>query len=639
MQILTVAPIVRGALQGTLTYFTKETMPLGAVIMVPIRTREAPALILESKSVSDAKSELKTSVYAVRKISRAKPHRVWNNAFLKAAEETARFSAQGLGETLLTITPKTILDAHIEGTLNEAENSPQKKSTSGKKILAIQSDTKTRLEAYQQLVRESFARRESVFICVPTLEDVERTECEVGHGIEEYTYAFHSGLTKKRLLEKWVRALEENHAILAIGTPQYLALPRTFDTIILDEEHSRSWKTPARPLIDMRIFAEAYATLRGSALIFGASILRPETHKRIHAGEIGEFNRINNRTIAELKTAIIDPRLEEKDIREGTGRRTVQIIGKGIRTLIEETQKNNVHTFLLATRKGLSPITACGDCGTIIRCKECDTPLVIHKQGENRIFSCHACGLIRVPEDGEHETCPTCTGWRLEPLGIGIERIEEEVAELFPYTPRFIFDGDHVKTRTQARKLIMQFEKSRGGILIGTPMAVPYLTIIEHAAIVSIDSLFAIPDFRMNERIFALILALREKTSKTLLVQTRMDDVTLLEQALKGDLLGFTENELMLRKAFSYPPYGTIIKITLRGKRTELPTEIERLKEYLADYAPIAPNSMAREPKNMFRMHIILKLALGVWINNTLLTKLRALPPQFTIEINPDHLL
>ena len=390
MQILTVAPIVRGALQGHLSYFSKETVPLGSVIMVPIRTREVPALVLESKSVSDAKSALKSSEYALRKITRLKPHRVWNNAFMKAAEETAQFSAQGLGETLLTLTPKTILDAHIDGTLDEAENSTIKKSASGKKILAIQSDTKTRLEAYQQLVRESFARHESLFICVPTLEEVERLERELGHGIKEYTYAFHSVLTKKRLLEKWSGALAEKHAILAVGTPQYLALPRSFDTIVIDEEHSRSWKTLARPLIDMRIFAEAYATLKGSALIFGASILRTETHKRILSDEIGEFNRINNRTVAEIKTGIIDPRTEEKHIREMTGKKTVQIVGDEIRTLIEGAQEKHEHVFLLAARKGLSPITACGDCGTIIRCEECDTPLVVHKQGEGRVFSCHS---------------------------------------------------------------------------------------------------------------------------------------------------------------------------------------------------------------------------------------------------------
>ena len=143
----------------------------------------------------------------------------------------------------------------------------------------------------------------------------------------------------------------------------------------------------------------------------------------------------------------------------------------------------------------------------------------------------------------------------------------------------------------------------------------------------------------MSERIFALVLALREKTTDTLLIQTRADDTTIFEQALTGDLLKFTENELAIRKAFSYPPYGTIIKITLRGKRAEIASEMERLKAFLETYSPIVPGSIAKEPKNIFRMHMILKLAEGNWPNNELLGKLRALPMQFTIEVNPDHLL
>lgn len=143
----------------------------------------------------------------------------------------------------------------------------------------------------------------------------------------------------------------------------------------------------------------------------------------------------------------------------------------------------------------------------------------------------------------------------------------------------------------------------------------------------------------MSERIFALVLALREKTSGTLLIQTRADDTTIFEQALAGDLLKFTENELEIRKAFSYPPYGTIIKITLRDKRAEVQQEMERLKTFLESYAPIVPGTIAKEPKNIFRMHMILKLAESNWPNNELLGKLRALPMQFTIEVNPDHLL
>lgn len=658
MQIITVAPVVRGVLQAELTYFSKEPLTVGMVVVVPVRNREVPAIIIESRGVSDAKEAIKTSDYAMRKITRAKPRRIWTPVFLKAVEETANFSVQKLGETLLSLTPKTILDAHIEGTLDEPSTATHKNKF---EILAIQGDTKTRLGSYQRLVRESFVHKESVFVCLPTEDDVERVAEELGHGIEDYTVAFHSSVSKKRILERWQKAVSEKHAILVVGTAQYLGIPRYFKTIVLDEEHSHAWKMMVRPLLDLRIFIENYARANKSTLIVGAPILRAETQSRIADGAIGEFDRIVGHTLGNAETAIIDPRIEEKMVRENTGKREMIVISNELKEILAVAHEKKERVFLLVARKGLSPITSCGDCGTLVRCPECDTPLVIHKkeQGKDaeRIFICHGCGLTRVPEDNANETCPKCGSWRLQGVGIGIDRIEEEISSHFPDTPLFVLDGDRAKTRTQAKKIIAQFEKSAGGILVATPMAIPLLDTVEHTAIVSIDSLFAIPDIRMSERIFALVLALREKTNKTLLIQTRADDTTIFEQALQGNLAQFAENELALRKAFSYPPYGTIIKITLRGKRADVAPEMDRLKTFLADHAPIVPGTMAREPKNIFRMHMILKLApletsrarrenpsltglaQGAWNNSNLLAKLRALPPQFTIEVNPDHLL
>lgn len=640
MQIITVAPIVRGALQGALTYFSKDYLEIGMVVMVPVRTREVPAIVLETSAASDAKSALKSSDYAIRKIMRTKPRRIWTPEFLKAAEYTANFSAQKLGESLLALTPKAILDAHIKGELDEPNILTYQNQC---EILAIQGDTKTRIESYQGLVRESFARHESVFICLPTEDDVERVAKELGRGIEDYTFLFHSGVTKKRVLERWTKASAEKHAILVVGTAQYLGVPRYFKTIVLDEEHSRGWKTMIRPLLDLRIFVEKYAGANNSTLIFGSPILRAETYARVATGDIGEFGRIATRTLGEAETEILDPRLEEKKLRDDTGRRELIVLCNPVRTLLKEAFSQHEHVFLLAARKGLASITSCGDCGTLVRCPQCENPLVIHKkesgESNSQVFICHACGFMRAPENNVHETCPNCHGWRLQGLGIGIDRVEQEIVSLFPDAQLFILDGDHAKTRAQAKKIIVQFEKSQGGILIGTPMAIPLLNTTEHTVIVSIDSLFAIPDIQMSERIFTLVLALREKTSNKFLIQTRADDTTIFEQALRGDLAQFSENELALRKAFAYPPYGTIIKITLRGKRADVASEMERLKTFMESYAPIVPGTMAREPKNIFRMHMILKLGADTWPEHQLLARLRALPPQFTIEVNPDHLL
>lgn len=651
MYILTVAPIARGILHGNLTYFAKERPPLGSAIMVPVRSREVPAIVLEVTEAADSKSSVKTSDYAIRKITRIKPRRVWNDAFLKAAAQTAHYGAQGFGETLLALTPKTILDAHLAGELEEPSLDTRKEDITSR-LLATQGTTSARLEGYQRLVRESFAQKKSVYICLPSEIDVERVSNELKRGIEEYTYSFSSSLTKKKLLDSWRKASEETHAILVVGTTQYLSLPRTFSTIIIDEEQARTWKTLTRPFIDLRIFVENYIRENKSTLIFGAPLLRPETHKRLNEGELGEFNRIFSRAHLDtiehaLHTEIIDPRIEEKAIRESTGVRTFQILSGKIRELLEHAHEHKEATLLLTARKGLSPITRCGDCGTVICCSECENPLVIHTRKDGtRIFSCHACGFVRIPENDVHETCPVCKGWKLEGMGVGTERVEQELSLQFPQTTFFVFDGDHIKTSAQAKKMIALFEKKKAEglspVLIGTPMALPYLTEVDNTVVVSIDSLFAIPDFRMSERIFTMVLALREKTKNTLYIQTRLDDTGTLEHALQGNLSGFIDQELVLRKAFSYPPFGTIIKITLRGKKELIPEEMERVKQFLNEFPLLTPPTMSRDIKGLYRMHALIKLPEGSWGTKTtesLTQKLRTLPHQFTIEVNPDHLL
>ena len=186
-------------------------------------------------------------------------------------------------------------------------------------------------------------------------------------------------------------------------------------------------------------------------------------------------------------------------------------------------------------------------------------------------------------------------------------------------------------------------------------MAIPLLETVNNTAIISIDSLCY--SRHPYVRAYLCTYSCVKRKLQALLVQTRADDTSIFDQALTGNLIDFTENELTLRKAFSYPPYGTIIKITLRGKQGEVAPEMGRLKTFLANYAPIVPGTMSREParhclslkgssqamaggpKNIFRMHMILKLAKDVWPENDLLAKLCALPMQFSIEVNPDHLL
>ena len=465
MFILTVAPIARGIPHGNLTYFAKENPPLGSLIMIPVRTREVPALVLAVSEASESKSLLKNSEYVIRKIARIKPRNAWSQEFLRAVQTTADYSAQDFGETLLALTPATILEQFIAGTQTGQHGGIPQDTTHKTSILAAQGTTKVRMDMYQRLVREAFAHRQSIFICLPQELDVERVTRELSRGIEDYTLTFSSSMTKKKILVNWERVGEEKHPILVIGTPQYLCAPRLFDTIIIDEEHSRSWKTLMRPTVDLRVFTEAYAQEIHATVVIGAPILRPETQRRIADGEVRPFERLATHAHRELlehhlHTEIINPKVEEKALREQTGQRTFRIISNAVRDLILAADQKKESVLLITARKGLSPIIRCGDCGTIVCCPECETPLVLHGQkNDARIFSCHACGYIRAQTQNSFEKCNACDGWKLESMGIGTERIIEEIESVLPGKPILLFDGDVIKTATQAKKRIAQFTK------------------------------------------------------------------------------------------------------------------------------------------------------------------------------------
>ncbi len=638
MYVLTVTPLVRGTLNGTLTYFSKDPIKAGSIIKVSLRGREAHALVIEVSDASNEKILLKNSDYKIKKIIDARPFLIWNKSFMKAVEETSRAYLQKFGEILLALTPKAVFDEYLNKQLtNGNKRQTINDGTPPSRVFAVQGSNDTRIKQYQHLVQKSFNKNESVFICAPSQEDVEKIARDFENN-KEQLFVFHSGIPKKKILKQWEEVLQGVTPLLVVGTPQYLSLPKYFGTFILEEEHSRLWKTFTRPFIDMRFFVESVAQNSGSALVLGAPILRLETQKKIIDKEIKLIPA--HTEVCKKEFLLIDPRIEEMAIKERTGSRTTQILGEEIREMIKHAQKNNVIVFLLVARKGLAPLVVCGDCGTAIRCPVCNKLLVLHKKEwvENeRIFSCHSCGFHRAPEDGEHETCPVCGGWRLEALGIGIERVEDEVKKLFPSAERFIIDGDHTKTRASARKVIASFESSPKGILIGTPMAIPFLSTVSAMAIISLDSLFAIPDFSMNERIFALVLTLREKTKGKFLVQTRLDDTTLFEQALEGDIKLFVKNELMIRKTFSYPPYGVIIKITLRGSRAQIPIEMEKLATFFAEYTPLAQKTIIHR-KNIYQMSTVLKIKEDGLSDKKLFSKLHSLPSQFIIEVNPDSL-
>ncbi|MDO8590698.1 MAG: hypothetical protein Q7R65_01830 [bacterium] len=635
MFIIEVIPIVRGISKETLSYFSSGHISPGSLVNVPIRKRSVSALVISSREARDEKTLIRSSEFAMKKVGEFKSENFLSVPFMAAARATANFSASSLGSVLSLLIPKIILENSFQGAPKKSDGLTQNKPGAFDR-LALQADDDERFASYRSLIREEFARKHSVFFCLPTAEDVKRLSLILSKGIEDYTYALYGSIPKKNMMAVWKKACEEEHTILIIATAPFFSMCRhDIGTIVIENESSRSYKLSVRPFIDVRIFAEFFAKESGVKLIVGDTFLQTETIYRSKLGEFSEFAPMKFRSLSPAKSSIVDMSLYKKS---ANGK--FETVSTELGTLVLESHATNQNLFIFAARRGFALETVCGDCGTIVLCNRCHSPIALHRarkgDGNQNFFFCHRCSEKRSAE----ERCARCRSWKLQPLGIGIELVETELRKKFPSVNIFRVDKDTTSTGKLVEKEVAAFYASPGSILLGTEMTFPYLNKkIGNTAVASLDALFSIPDFRIHEKILHVLLKIRSLTESTMLVQTRVPEERVLDYALKGNLIDFYREEISAREAFLYPPFSTLIKISLSGTRAAVTKEIEKLKEFLKPFETEIFPAFVEESRGAFTMHALLRLKRGAWVDRPLLDKLLSLPPQFRIAVEPESLL
>jgi primosomal protein N' len=315
-----------------------------------------------------------------------------------------------------------------------------------------------------------------------------------------------------------------------------------------------------------------------------------------------------------------------------------RILSPELEQLIAHNRDESSHLFIYAVRRGLATMTVCNDCEAIVSCNTCATPVVLHasKESGRNFFMCHVCGTRRSAD----EMCVTCGGWKLTPLGIGLERIEQEIRALYPDIDIYKIDADSTKTDKQIATTLEKFRAKPGSILIGTEMASLHLhETVDHCAVVSLDSLFSLPDFRIPEKIMYTLIRLRSLASRSILVQTRRIEEKVFEYALKGNLSDFHRETIRERKQFEYPPYMTLIKISVEGKKDAIAQMMATIQKLIEPHEiDIFPAFTATVRGNSI-IHGLLKVAPESWPDSALIAKLQSLPPQVSVKVDPESLL
>ncbi len=201
-------------------------------------------------------------------------------------------------------------------------------------------------------------------------------------------------------------------------------------------------------------------------------------------------------------------------------------------------------------------------------------------------------------------------------------------------------DKTAATTPKQAKKIAEEWLRSPGSVLVGTELALPYISRpIDTVAVASLDALFALPDFRIEERVFSIILYIRSRAEKNILIQTRFPSRKVIEYGLKGNIAEYMRDERAARKSLNFPPFSTFIKVSYVGKRPEAESAIEEIKKIAEPYQVEMFPALIATVRNQFIMHALITLPVGKWVDEKLLAALRSLSPRFSVNVDPESIL
>ncbi len=646
MKIISVIPLQKGILKGDLTYFTNLNVSVGDIVVVPLRSKKVLALATSIEELREAKSNVRGMKFNLKKILENKGKSVFSSEFLYSIFDTSKYFAQNINNTLVSLIPNTFLEEY-EKIIKIKNKSVIKKGNieNTKKIkaekLLFQYRTEDRISVYRTLIRESFARNKSIVMVLPTQFDIEKFEKQLSRGIEQFTFVVHSGNTAKKNLLTYEKIISSDHPVFILCTPPFLAIPRKdINTIILERENSNAYRTISRPHLDLRIFVEIYASRINARLIIADDILRYETIERKNTDDLAPLHPLSFRTdfTGEIEVFGRQKRNDKK----------FSIFSNESIKEIKFALENKRNVFIFSLRKGLATMTVCKDCHETVNCEACGAPLVLYlsHKGKKRMFVCNRCEK----EIGGDIACASCGSWNLIPLGIGTDSVQEEIKKLFPKNNIFKLDKESAKSTSGAKKIISEFEKAKGAILVGTEMTFFYLKEkVSLSVIASFDSLWSIPNFKMGEKIVRILFSVIENTKEKIIIQTKNKEDSAILAIKSGNLLSFVREELDNRRELNYPPFRRFIKITHLGTKDQTIKAREELKEIFQEYSPEIYSGFITKLKNKYVTNALIKIDTRKWslpelkedasIDENLLKKLTALPTSFDVLIDPEDLL
>lgn len=415
-------------------------------------------------------------------------------------------------------------------------------------------------EVYMQAIQQVLAQGKTALVLVPeislTPQIVSRFVARFGNEIA----VLHSQLSTGEKYDEW-RRIKRHEVNIVVGTRSAVFAPlENIGLIIMDEEHETSYKQEESPRYHARDIALWRSKFHHCPLVLGSATPSLETRARAHKGiyQLLQLKkRARNATLP--KTEIIDMTQAEK-------RNTMfsEVLLQKIQQRLEQQEQ----IVLMLNQRGYSSFVMCHHCGYVIQCPNCDLSLTLHEHPKR--LECHYCGYRHhVPEK-----CPQCQQSDLRYYGVGIQKIEEELNQLFPTARIIRMDADTTRKKGSLHELLHRFEVGQADILLGTQMIAkgldfPNVTLV---GVLNADTALNLPDFRSSERTFQLLTQVggragRGEKKGEVLIQSYNPQHYAIQLACQHDYESFFYREMQQRHCNQYPPYTYMIQLVVSHAR------------------------------------------------------------------------
>ncbi len=413
----------------------------------------------------------------------------------------------------------------------------------------------------------------------------------------------HSGLSPGEQFDEW-QWIREGNCDVVIGPRSALFAPLpNLGLIIIDEEHEWTYKQEEKsPRYHARDVAIKLAELNNAVVILGSAT--PDVGS-FYKAQQGEYQLI------ELKERITPrgysplPEVSIVDLREELKSGHTSLLSRSLLAAMKETLAQGEQSILFLNRRGTSTFVRCGNCGFVFRCPRCSIALTYHSV-EKRLI-CHRCRYF-VPIA---TSCPQCFRRHLRFLGIGTQRVEEEVKYFFPEARVLRWDRDVITKKYTHEDLLKDFRDCKADVLIGTQMIAKGLDLpqVTLAGVINADIGLNFPDFRSSERTFQLLCQVAGRAGRgvkagKVIIQTYSPDNYAIEAAAKHDYLGFYSKEIEYRREYNYPPFSRLVRLVYtHTNEASCRREVERIYHLIADsWRPTDGSIIGPVPAFAFRV-------------------------------------